>query len=280
MSRAMEVLKLLGPPTPLWMTYLVRFLQVSSFIVIIIWAFFPLGGLKLSPVELADGSGANDTSQLFNWHPILMSFAFIVCMGEAVLAYKAPLIRYPDRKATKYAHFGLHTIAGTAMVLGFVAVYKAHTLKRPTPMSDFYSVHSWMGVSTFFLFACQWTLGLLAFLVPRWSAVARSTFAPIHGFIGLATLVFGLSTIIAGLQEKATFVQLVSSPGVRSASMQLPVAAAVFIVFFALFLLYHFVPTTTTRGSGPHVGQEILEQRDNVPLYTFQSSTNSTAMQS
>lgn len=34
----------------------------------------------------------NDTGQLFNWHPLLITLAFPVLMAEAVLAYKAPLL--------------------------------------------------------------------------------------------------------------------------------------------------------------------------------------------
>ena len=34
---------------------------------------------------------ANDTGGVFNWHPLLMALAFPVFMGEAVMAYRAPL---------------------------------------------------------------------------------------------------------------------------------------------------------------------------------------------
>lgn len=33
----------------------------------------------------------NDTGKLFNWHPFLMALAFPLLMGEALLAYRAPL---------------------------------------------------------------------------------------------------------------------------------------------------------------------------------------------
>ena len=184
------------------------------------------------------------------------------------MAYKSPLMKYKDRKMTKYAHFGLHTAAGVIMTLGFIAVYKAHTLKKPVPMSDFYSVHSWIGLSTFFLYFCQWTLGLLAFLFPRWNIATRSMFAPIHGFLGLSTFIFGIAAIALGLQEKATFIQLVSSPGVRNISMQLPVAAVVLLGFYAFFTLYHFVPSANSR-SGTRVHDPIPVATDEIPLYSI-----------
>ena len=36
-------------------------------------------------------SATNDTGALFNWHPFLMALAFPLLMGEALLAYRAPL---------------------------------------------------------------------------------------------------------------------------------------------------------------------------------------------
>ncbi len=39
----------------------------------------------------------NDTGGIFNWHPLLMTLAFPVLMGEAVLAYRAPVASNLDR---------------------------------------------------------------------------------------------------------------------------------------------------------------------------------------
>lgn len=54
-----------------------------------------LGGVGLSPVETQ--AGANDTSHLFNLHPILMTLGFGVLMAEALLAYRAPLLLWLTR---------------------------------------------------------------------------------------------------------------------------------------------------------------------------------------
>lgn len=59
------------------------------------WLFGYLGGLRLSPKPLAQGG--NDTGQLFNWHPLLITLAFPVLMAEAVLAYKTPLVPLKSR---------------------------------------------------------------------------------------------------------------------------------------------------------------------------------------
>jgi len=88
----------LGPPPPQALTRLTRLLQLGVLATMAAWVFGYLGGLRLSPRPL-DGGAGNDTSQLFNWHPLLLTLAFPVLMGEAVLAYRAPLASLRDRCA-------------------------------------------------------------------------------------------------------------------------------------------------------------------------------------
>lgn len=80
---------LVGPPPPIWFTWLTRACEFTTFILIAVWVFKDLGGLAFTAVST--GTNATDTSGIFNWHPLLMSLAFPVLMAEAVLAYRAPL---------------------------------------------------------------------------------------------------------------------------------------------------------------------------------------------
>ena len=73
-----------GPPAPKAFSWATRGLQLATLATVLIWVFGYLGGLRLTPRPLPDGSG-NDTGQLFNWHPILM-IACVALMGEAMLA--------------------------------------------------------------------------------------------------------------------------------------------------------------------------------------------------
>ena len=59
------------------------------FVLICTWVGF-LGGLRFTPAAGPE-EGSNDTSGIFNFHPILMALAFPVLMGEAVIIYRAPL---------------------------------------------------------------------------------------------------------------------------------------------------------------------------------------------
>lgn len=38
----------------------------------------------------------------------------------------------------------MNTVALTLAVLGVVAAWKSHSLKRPTPTPNLYSMHSWL----------------------------------------------------------------------------------------------------------------------------------------
>lgn len=187
----------IGPPPPLAITRLTRALQLAALSAMLVWVLGYLGGLRLSPQPTAPDGSANDTSQLFNWHPLLITLAFPVLMAEAVLAYKAPLVALSDRWGgasqgrvraaaracqvaawraetnlqpssgcsqagqdtgmhdlrvppalplpvtlpsprphAKLYHLVLHTLALVCTVLGVVAAFKSHTLKKPTPMAD------------------------------------------------------------------------------------------------------------------------------------------------
>ena len=78
----------LGPPPPLWFTWLTRACELTTFVLVSVWVLKDLGGLAFRPVSTG---GKATTSGIFNWHPLLMSLAFPVFMAEAVLAYRAPL---------------------------------------------------------------------------------------------------------------------------------------------------------------------------------------------
>lgn len=61
------------------------------------WVHVVLGGVGVSPSPLPAGKPGNDTSRIFNWHPVLMTLGFAVFMAEAVLTYQAPLLPWLTR---------------------------------------------------------------------------------------------------------------------------------------------------------------------------------------
>ncbi|KAL4452375.1 hypothetical protein ABPG75_008037 [Micractinium tetrahymenae] len=230
----------LGPPPPRAVTLLTRVLQLAVAATMLTWVLGYLGGLNLSPRPLA---GGNDTGPVFNWHPLLLTLAFPVLMAEAVLAYKAPLVEQRDRTATKMYHFALHTAALVCTILGVIAAFVSHTAKRPAPIPNLYSAHSWLGLAVLSLLALQYAAGAFSYLWPKLSLANRQALGPLHRFLGKAVFTAGIATMAAGIQEKATFVQAFGKPpGLHAAIMALPAALVVLLLVLALVVLFHHAP--------------------------------------
>ena len=233
----------IGPPSPI-LSWATRGLQAATLLVVMIWVFGFLGGTRFTPRPLPDTAGgvtANDTSALFNLHPISMTLAFVVIMGEALLAYRSPLLTTSDRGQRKRLHIALHAAAAVVASLGLTAAFLSHTLKRPTPIPNLYSVHSYVGISVFSLFVAQCMVGVSAYCYPRWHLAHRAALGPVHAFVGMAVFVGGAAAVVTGAQEKATFVQLLASPASVYGGAMLALLA---LLTVAATLYHHALPAT------------------------------------
>jgi len=230
---------------------LIRVLQVLIGLFLSIWVFGYLGGVSFSAHVTDEETGANDTFGIFNWHPLLMTLAFVGVMTEAILTYSSPLIHISgdNRLLKKYVHGGLHLVAVVLTVLGIVAAIQSHTLKKPMAMANFYSTHSFLGILTCFMMVGQVVLGCMAYMFPQWSLSERQAFSPVHKFFGGATFCVGMATLMVGLQEKTTFLQLVKHPSVRSGIMQIPAFMQVFLACFTVLVMFQVVASAILRGS-------------------------------
>lgn len=242
----------LGPPPPRWFTWLTRACEFVTFILVSVWVFKDLGGLAFTAVST--GTNATDTSGIFNWHPLLMSLAFPVLMAEAVLAYRAPLGPALERPQRKQLHATLHTLALICIVGGVAAAISSHTLKRPDPIPNFYSPHSWLGLTTLSVILAQYLVGLYVYLFPKVAIRNRRAMAPIHQFFGRAAFTAGLATMAVGIQEKTTFVQTgmqLSGSALYSSVVQLAAVIQIFLFFTATLVLFHHAgPPASTRKAG------------------------------
>merc|ERR1712156_699206 len=148
----------------------------------------------------------------FNLHPFLMIMGFIYFMGQAMLMYRT--CRCCRRIWSKLLHTTFHLLAAPCIAIGFVAVYDYHNDRRdkfgnPDPIPHFYSIHSWMGLTTMGLFALQFLVGFFSFLLllccESATASFRAALVPIHSTFGITTFVMAVATACAGLTEKAFF---------------------------------------------------------------------------
>ncbi|XP_016045168.2 lysosomal membrane ascorbate-dependent ferrireductase CYB561A3 isoform X1 [Erinaceus europaeus] len=183
---------------------------------------------------------------MFNWHPVLMVAGMVVLYGAASLVYRLPQSWVGPKLPWKLLHTGLHLAAFMLTVLGLFAVFHFHNHQN---IANLYSLHSWLGITAVFLFACQWALGFAIFLLPWASAWLRSLLKPIHVFFGTSILFLAMASVISGINEKLFF-SLKNSTHPYS---QLP-SEAVFanctgmlVVLFGLLVLYVLLASSWKR---------------------------------
>lgn len=68
---------------------------------------------------------------------------------EAIMSYKTVAA---ERETQKIVHLILHTIALASGIIGIYAVFKFH---NELSIPNMYTLHSWIGMSTFCLFGLQ-----------------------------------------------------------------------------------------------------------------------------
>jgi len=139
----------------------------------------------------------------FNWHPILMTISLIFLYGNGALIYRVIPARNESHKLKlKLGHAGIMMVAFILMVIGLQAAFDSHNLANP-PKPNMYTLHSWVGLFAAVLFGCQWTLGFLAFLFPKFSGDIRALLLPFHQYLGSSILVLAAAAALMGHLEKA-----------------------------------------------------------------------------
>ncbi|CAF1709105.1 BnaCnng29610D [Brassica napus] len=133
-------------------------------------------------------------------HPLLMVIGFILVSGEAILIHRwLP----GSRKTKKAVHLWLQGMALVSAVFGIWTKFQYQS----GVFSNFYSLHSWMGLLSVSLFAAQWVTGFMSFWHRGEVRTTRTTFLPWHVFLGLYTYGLAIATAETGLLEKLTFLQ-------------------------------------------------------------------------
>ncbi|XP_023603732.1 cytochrome b ascorbate-dependent protein 3 isoform X3 [Myotis lucifugus] len=199
----------------------------------------------------------------FNCHPVLMVAGMVVVYSAASLVYRLPQSWVGPKLPWKIAHASLHLLAFILTVLGLVAVFRYHNNQH---IANLYSLHSWLGITTVFFFACQWLLGFAVFLLPWASLWLRSLLKPVHVFFGASILALAMASVISGINEKLFF----SLKNATRPYSSLP-GEAVFangtgmlVVAFGLLVLYILQASSWKR---PQVGittegQPLLRERE------------------
>ncbi|XP_051114540.1 probable ascorbate-specific transmembrane electron transporter 2 [Andrographis paniculata] len=184
---------------PRWVlpiTIFAHLLALAVFILVLVWLLHFREGLSFD----SDNKG-----KIFNLHPFFMLLGFILFSGEAIMAYRT--VR-GVRRTQKLLHLILHLIALVAGIIGIYAVFKFHDeIESP----NMYTLHSWIGLSTFILFGLQWLFAFFSFWYPKARTAIRARFLPWHAVLGLVIFLMAIVTAETGLVERFHFLGLVRS---------------------------------------------------------------------
>lgn len=192
---------------------LAHVLFLTTAILMLVWLLHFRGGINIQ---------SDDPEQVFNVHPFVMCWGFILLIGEAILAYSS--IHMMDHRTQKMAHMLIHLVA---LILGSFGVYAAFKYHDVAVVPDLVSLHSWLGISTISLFGLQWLFGFFVFWLPGANERTRAAAAPMHVIAGIAIFLLAVCSAQTGLVEK-------SAAAASSGEAKLINATGIFILLYGV----------------------------------------------
>ncbi|XP_043236798.1 probable ascorbate-specific transmembrane electron transporter 1 isoform X1 [Amphibalanus amphitrite] len=183
------------------LTLLAEVLLFGSVALVVAWCLKYRGGFAWT----------EDPNLQFNLHPVLMVSGFIFFAGHAMLTYRQ--WRCCNHSTIKLVHTLYHIMAIPCIAVGLIAVFDFHNNKKPTPIPNLYSLHSWMGLVTVGLYGLQvlpaFIVGFFSFLFllccDTATASFRAALVPVHSSFGITTFFLAVATCLTGLTEKVLF---------------------------------------------------------------------------
>ncbi|KAE9524743.1 hypothetical protein AGLY_014793 [Aphis glycines] len=153
-------------------------------------------------VQYRGGFSFTEPKIIFNWHPLLMTIAFLYLFANAILHYRT----FPNntKQKLKNQHALIHGCILILIVLAGFAAFVSHQYGKPQ-IPHLYSLHSWLGVITIIMFLSQLISGLWCFLYPGVAVQHRETLAPYHVFFGIGIFILAVATALLGFCEKIIF---------------------------------------------------------------------------
>jgi len=205
-------------------------------------------------------SWSSDPHLEFNWHPMLMVLGLIYLYGNGVLVYRVGRINIPNtrnvssetsvlgilmyrlfrnekKKKLKLIHAGVMIASFMCAVIALKAVFDSHNLPEK-PVPNLYSLHSWMGLITVLLFACQWLAGLVTFLFPGLASHLRAAYLPVHTSFGILIFVMACATSLTGITEKLLFTFKKGEYGQRAPEGVMANWIGILIILFGTLVVY------------------------------------------
>lgn len=164
-----------------------------SFLLVIIWLCSEQGG----GLDTRDSSGV--TAGYFNWHPLMMSCAFLALMTPATSAFEV-LSACSPRAANKNVHSILQTAAIICIVAAYAVIWDCHTVLTDTGLAN--SMHSIVGYIAMAMVGLTYLMGFCMYVL-KWGGSLRGTLKPLHKRMGFASWMLGMVALLMGMTEKA-----------------------------------------------------------------------------
>jgi len=204
-------------------------LSLLSMILIIVWLASEEGG----------GLGQREdsvTAAYFNWHPLLMSLAFLALMTPATSAFEvyAPF----HRNVNKNIHATMQTLAVVLVICGYAIIYDCHVGLGDAGLAN--SMHSVAGYLTMSFVALNYSMALVLYVL-KWGGSWRGTLKPLHKRLGILSLLMGYATILMGMTEKAN--------GSEGATLVLTQVVVGLIVLTTLSVTFSIVKFVDKKGA-------------------------------
>ncbi|KAK8949428.1 putative transmembrane ascorbate ferrireductase 4 [Platanthera zijinensis] len=130
-----------------------------------------------------------------------MVIGFILLSGEGILVHRRLAGRC--RANGKLVHLSVQAAALGFGLIGVWAKFKG----KDGIVSNFYSLHSWIGLSSVLLLASQCLIGFISMWHRTEGWRTRPAVLPWHVFFGLYAFGLAVTAAETGLQEKLTFLQ-------------------------------------------------------------------------
>ncbi|XP_026818107.1 cytochrome b561-like [Rhopalosiphum maidis] len=185
-------------------------------------------------VQYRGGFSFTEPKIIFNWHPLLMTIAFVYLFANAILHYRT----FPNntKKKLKKQHSLIHGCILILIVIAGFAAFVSHQYSVPK-IPHLYSLHSWLGIITILMFLSQFISGLWCFLYPGVAAQHRETLAPYHVFFGISIFTLAIATAVLGFCEKIIF-SLSNKYKLFPAEGVLGNILGIFCVFYCVLVVY------------------------------------------
>jgi len=196
--------------------------SLLTFVLIVIWLFMPQ----------LDGLGARSstvTPGYFNWHPFLMSLAFLVFMAPAVLSFEVfPFARHTN----KSIHGLLNLIAVLSAFAGFAIILDCHNNLSST--GSFHTVHGCIGLFVLILLAINYFAGFILYGI-QWAGPAwRGSLKPLHKRLGLSVILLGFANVALGVFEQELKKPLTGPTHQLSNAIGVIIAVTILAIIFTI----------------------------------------------